>query len=82
MIFKKPIKHLSENVVELVLSGHLVFCFRQLFKINRETDTTLFSIIAKIVMMKLYLGNGILANRPALRGTRTHFDRCTAVHPH
>ena len=24
----------------------------------------------------------ILANRPALRGTRTHFDRCPAVCPH
>ena len=26
--------------------------------------------------------NNILANRPALRGTRTHFDRCPAVRPH
>ena len=26
--------------------------------------------------------NNILANRPVLRGTRTHFDRCPAVHPH
>ena len=65
---------------ELVQDGMEIACLvvTRIFATRRNTEIT----EKYLTLVKELYAEHILANRPALRETRTYFDRCPAVRPH